>query len=237
MMVSMDRLSATESEQAVEWLRQTGQTSGFMTGFNPGGWPAQVWLLHAMYQNAALIGPQTHHDARRSVIDRGAVEPLMIGGVDLDAASTVSGVPLGYVARPNEPWIRLRWSEYLDQIGGSLQSPHDVPPSIRWFPRGSWAQSVSPPPEGSLDEVTWYTLIDVLSEASPLGQQCFAFYGSLPSRDFEAVEVWRGSVGSLATFIDSSLHDFTPTNVWAADRGSSIPITTSLRPRSAAHTS
>jgi len=103
-MVGMDRLPARESEQTVEWLKQMGQTSGFVTGFDPDGWPAHAWLLHAMYQNQALAGLGTHHDARRFAIDRGAVEPLIIGEVDLDASTTVNGVPLGYVVRPDDPW-------------------------------------------------------------------------------------------------------------------------------------
>ncbi|WP_157695520.1 hypothetical protein [Nakamurella panacisegetis] len=214
----MDRLPAHESEHTVEWLKQTGQTSGFVTGFDPDGWPANAWLLHAMYQNQALAGLGTHHDARRSAIDRGAVEPVIIGEVDLDASSTVTGVPLGYVARPDANWERLRWREYLEQTGDPLESLHDVPPSTQWFPRGSWPVSISPPPEGSLDEVTWSALIDVLVEATTVGQECYAFYGSLPSRDFEAVEVWRGPVKSLGTVLESSRHDFTPTNVWAVDR-------------------
>lgn len=143
-MVGMDRLQASESAQTVEWLKQTGQTSGFVTGFDPDGWPAHAWLLHAMYQNQALAGLGTHHDARRLAIDRGAVEPLIVGDVDLDASSTVTGVPLGYVVRPDDPWKRLRWREYLDQTGDPLESLHDVPPSTHWFPHGSWPVSIWP---------------------------------------------------------------------------------------------
>ena len=217
-MVGMDRLPARESEQTVEWLKQTDRTSGLMTGFDPWGWPANAWLLHAMYQNQALANLGTHDDARRSAFDRGAVEPLIINQVGLDASTTVTGVPLGYVTRPGASWKRLRWREYLGQAGNPLEEVHEVPPSTHWFPRGSWPVSILPPPEGSLDEMTWSALIDVLVEVTTVGQECYAFYGSLPSQDFEAVEVWKGPVRSLGTVLELSRHDFTPTNVWAVDR-------------------
>jgi hypothetical protein len=98
-MVGMERLPARDAEQAVEWLRQTGQTSGFITGFDPDAWPPQTWLLHAMYRNGALHGLGTHADVRRSKIERGLLEPTIIGDVNLDGATTVTGVPLG-------PWTR-----------------------------------------------------------------------------------------------------------------------------------
>lgn len=215
-MVGMERLPARDAEQAVEWLKQTGQTSGFITGFDPDVWPSQTWLLHAMYRNGALLGLGTHADVRQSKIGRGLLEPMIIGDVTLDGATTVTGVALGYVVRPGQQWTRLLWRDYLAETGGQLGSVHEGPPSDLWFPSGSWPVSVAPPPEGSLDEVTWSALLEVLEESTE--EDCFAFYSSLPSQKFEAVEVWRGRVRSLRTVLESSGHEFTPSNIWAVDR-------------------
>lgn len=215
-MLAMKRLPARDAEHAVEWLKQTGPTSGFMTGFDPDGWPSQTWLLHAMYRNSALLGLGTHAEARRSKIESGLVEPVIIGDVNLDEATTVTGVPLGYVVRPGLPWTRLFWKDYLAETGEQLDSAHDGPPSDRWFPSGSWPVSVAPPPEGSLDELSWSALLGVLEEDSEEG--CYAFYGALPSFEFETLEVWRGPVQSVGKVLEASGHEFTPTNIWAVDR-------------------
>jgi hypothetical protein len=151
-----------------------------------------------MYENPSLRRPGTHHDLHRAAVEHGDVPPLIIGEVNLDEATTVTGIPLGFVVNPDRRWRRVRWSDCLARNGGSLDQRHDFPPCDRWFPPGSWPAAMQPPPEGSLDQVSLAAVLQVLAGASPCGeaQDCFVFYGSLPAGDFDTVTLWQGPLSA-----------------------------------------
>ncbi len=83
-----------------------------VTGYDAAGWKSSTWVIHAMYVNADLKGLGTHDELHRR-LDAGDVAPLLIGDVDLDRQTTVTGTPLGFVVRPGSPWRRVLWSDYL----------------------------------------------------------------------------------------------------------------------------
>jgi hypothetical protein len=80
-------------------------------GYDADGWAVSVWVLHAMYEHPALAALGTHDDQHRAKLAAGVIAPLIIGEVNLDEGSTVTGTPLGYVVRPGAPWRRVRWDE------------------------------------------------------------------------------------------------------------------------------
>jgi hypothetical protein len=164
-----------------------------------------------MYENVDLMGLGIHDDVHRRRPDAGDVAPLIIGAVNIDATTTVNGTPLGFVARPGQPWVRLTWVEYLHRFPG-FSLDRDFPPGMGWFPRGSWPMAIKPPPEGSLE-----------AAHSREGQDtsCFAFYGSLPAGfDFDNVHLWRGPLRHIPDLIDEQggPYAFSPTNFWPVER-------------------
>jgi len=79
-----------ETADAMVWLRDRPSEEP-ITGFDAGGWAASTWVLHAMYENPDLVGLGTHDDLHRRRLDSGDVAPLIIGDVNLDATTTVTG--------------------------------------------------------------------------------------------------------------------------------------------------
>lgn len=209
-----------ETSDAMDWLRDRPSEEA-TTGFDAGGWEASTWVLHAMYENPDLVGLGTHDDLHRRRLDSGDVAPLIIGDVNLDATTTVTGTSLGFVVRPGRPWARVTWAEYLQRFP-DFSALRDVPPCHRWFPPGSWAVAIEAPPEGSLDGESLEALISILATQSPEGQdtQCFAFYASLPAGDFDNVHLWSGRLGQIPDLIDDQggPYRFSPTNFWPTDR-------------------
>jgi hypothetical protein len=191
------------------------------TGYDAAGWESSTWILHAMYENASLIGLGTHDELHRRRLDAGDIAPLIIGDVNLDGQTTVTGTPLGFVVRPGSPWRRVRWSDYLAGTPG--QAPERThPPSDSWFPHRSWPVAVQPPPEGSLDEESLDALLETLSRHSTSGPStdCFAFYACLAAGDFDSLHVWRGQLSAIPELIQhrGGSYQFSPTNMWASDR-------------------
>jgi hypothetical protein len=216
--MAMERVGAATNE--LGWLATRPEMES-VTGYDPEGWEASTWVLHALYVNDALVGLGSHDELRRQSLASGAVAPVIIGDVNLDAVSTVTGTPLGFVVRPGSPWRRVRWAEYLGTLSASLDG-HENPPSDAWFPHKSWPVSVLAPPEGSLDEESFTALVDTLAATGGSGfdAECLAFYASLPASDFDSPHLWRGRLGELETLLSDrgGPYSFTPTNFWPVDR-------------------
>jgi hypothetical protein len=83
-------------EHELQWLSNRSVGESF-TGYDPSGRDACVWILHAMYENPSLRRLGTHDDLRPAQLERGAAQPVIIGEVNLDEQTTVTGVPLGCV--------------------------------------------------------------------------------------------------------------------------------------------
>jgi hypothetical protein len=203
-----------------EWLFASSPDHGDLTGFDPRGWPASTWILHAMYESSALPACLTHDDDER--IDRaaGLVKPSGWPALEeiLDH-SVASGTPLGWTAAPGDGWRRLRWSE----LGQRLE--HDVfdskvPPCFRSFPWSSWPLSIQPPPEGSLDHEQFTSLLAALVAHSPDGERtpCTAFWGGFSTGDLDHRALYVGTLAEFADAYDCDVAAGSPSNLWPAER-------------------
>ncbi len=209
-----------EPGRELSWLADLPDIEA-VTGYDAQGWESSTWLLHAMYENPSLPTEITHHQGRQSRIAEGLIEPLIVGEVNLDERSTVTGTPLGFVVRPGSPWQRFRWSDYAARAGHALNADQPAPPGHRWFPSGSWPISIDPPPEGSLDDVSLTALLRVLAEHSAQGADspCFAFYASLASGDFDHQTLLSGPLQAIRELIEGeNPYRSTPSNFWPHNR-------------------
>jgi len=218
-MVRMTMSRVTDPTDHLRWLRQSAdEDSG--TGFDLEHWPSSTWVLHAMYENPLLEGLGTHDDLHRRRLDASDAAPLIIDEATLDGLTTVTGVPLGFVVRPGRAWRRVSWKEYLDRTA-SQQRGRDHPPCFRWFPPGSWPVAVEPPAEGSLDDESLLSLVDVLAScaAEGLDTECLAYYAPLAA-DFDSVHLWQGPLSSVRELVDEfgGPYRSSPSNIWPRDR-------------------
>lgn len=153
--VSLIRI-ADPSDQ-LQWLVSSAGEEE-VAGYDLNGWSASTWILHAMYEDPALRGLGTHDDLHNRRLDAGDIAPLIIGDVNLEEGTTITGTALGFVIRPGHEWLRVSWMDYLDRSPGRGLDC-EYPPCHRWFPPGSWPVSIEPPPEGSLDEESLAALV------------------------------------------------------------------------------
>ena len=195
----MRRLVGDAAYRRISWLEPARSLPASLTGYDVEGWPAAIWVLHAMYECA---------DAGRAL--RPGDDPF----VDLERGAVATGVPLGFVRRPEPPWQRIRWAEVAAREGFSLGVDATVPPSTRWFPYDAWPADVLPPPEGSLDEASLAALLrNVVRPSNPDG--C-AYFGAVTAGVFDELVVYAGDlrdVGELAV-----RRGMTPSNFWPDDR-------------------
>ncbi|MEU8539484.1 hypothetical protein AB0C52_05690 [Streptomyces sp. NPDC048717] len=209
--------------QATDWLLEL--CGDGLTGFLPPAMPDAVWVLNAMYERPQ--GPQDlsydeYHQAR---LADGCVQPHVVGAIDLDAVTTVTGGGAGRALHPGPGWRRLRWAELARRTGDPLV-PDGLMPSFNCFPsatkEGSWPMNVIPPTEGSLDRETWNRLTALLTQYSPAGPDtpCLAYYNplTLGAVDFDHLHVRAGRLGDAEDLYDHSEADFSPSNYWPEDR-------------------
>ncbi|MFF7994659.1 hypothetical protein ACFZDG_33395 [Kitasatospora xanthocidica] len=206
-----------------DWLTELCEDGS--TGFMPPGLPDAVWVLNAMYeheQGPRDVSYEEYHQARLADGNR---ERRVLGGVDIDAVGVVTGGDLGRAEHPGPGWRRLRWAELAERTGDPVV-PEGMLPCYRCLPSarkdGSWPLGIVPPTEGSLDRETWNRLVTVLTAYSPAGPdtRCFAYYNPLMlgTYDFENLHVRAGRLGDAALLYDTDDADFSPSNLWAADR-------------------
>lgn len=212
--------TVTDPQAGLAWLADRPRQEA-LTGYDAQGWEASTWVLHAMYENPNMPADATYQQARQARLRDGTEQPLIIGGMNLDEFTTVTGVPLGYGGSPGRPWRRLRWWQYAQRLNWPLGSDQSVPPCFRWFPIDSWPLNVRPPTEGSLDEVSLAALLNVLATTSRHGPDtaCFAFYGSVPAADFDHPTLLAGPISTIGDLlVGEDAYQATPSNIWPADR-------------------
>jgi len=207
---------------AADWLRERAGEG--LTGFMPPPLPDAAWVLNAMYerdQGPAHVSDEVH----RAGIADGSAPPEIVGGIDLNAVTTVMGGGLGRAGHPGPGWRRLRWAE-LAQRSGDPVVPDGLLPCFRCFPsvttNGSWPVGIAPPTEGSLDRETWNQLTALLRAHSPAGAdtRCLAYYNplTLGASDVNSLHVCAGRLGDAEMLYDNPDVDFSPSNLWAEDR-------------------
>ncbi|AYY11846.1 hypothetical protein EF847_03040 [Actinobacteria bacterium YIM 96077] len=210
---------APRPDADLEWLSSRPEHEA-ATGYDAQGWESSTWILHAMYHNPAFDDLGTYDELHQRELRSGTATPLIVGGLDLDEITTVTGAPLGFAARPGESWRRLPWHDYFTAV--NVEPDRQYPPCFRWFPHRTWPVSIAPPPEGSLDGESLETLVESLAGHSPQGArtECIFLYASLPAGDFENPHVWRGPLGATGDLLEhhGGPYSFTPTNIWPHDR-------------------
>ncbi|MEU7148789.1 hypothetical protein AB0B15_12225 [Streptomyces sp. NPDC045456] len=166
----------------------------------------------------------SYHEYRQARLADGSIEPHVVAGVDLTAMGVATGGALGRAEAPGPGWQRLRWADLARRVGDPV-APEERLPSYHCFPSakkgGSWPLSIVPPTEGSTDRDTWNRLIALLVEYSPDGADtCLAYYNPMiaPGYDFENLHVRAGRLGDAHLLYDNPEIDFSPSNLWAADR-------------------
>ena len=202
------------------WLVDRTESDN-LTGIDAVGWEASTWVLHTMYENPTLPANVTYQERRQQGIALGVIEPLMVGNINLDEDTVLTGIPLGFAAHPGPDWRRLRWREYATRSDRLLGVSEPVPPCYRWFATGSWPINIIPPTEGSLDAESLNAVIRVLAAQSfdGLDTQCFAFYGSVVTNNYEEQTLLAGSLGSVPDLVATEARfRSTPSNIWPADR-------------------
>ena len=215
--------------------------TGFL-GFDPAGpWPAAAWVLNAIYQRDDMPANLTHHEQHQQAIAAGLKQPAIVGGVNLDEASIVTGGDLGFAERPPAPWRRLTWSELGRREGFGFwgvdrqrhklrfrpQADWEDPclmPAAAWPAVGpaeqlSWPVSLLPPTEGSLDAESLDGLIAVLARhtAAQALADCGFYYGAVAFTR-EGATVFAGDLRDLPTLVRSARgQQLTPNNIWPTD--------------------
>ena len=205
----------------LSWLAQGADELGSVTGYDRSGWEDSIWVLHAMWEQPTGMPVPSFDEVRRRAIAEGRLSPAIIGGVNLDADTVATGVPLGYVTAPGDGWVRLRWADLARRLGFPLGAGQKVPPCCRWFPYRSWPVNVAPPAEGSLDEIGLHAVLRVLARCSAAAGEtlCHAFYASVPSGDFDAPTMFRGPLQAVPDLVtEPTGMGASPSNVWPDDR-------------------
>jgi hypothetical protein len=220
----METLSEAEAEQALAWL----ETRGFhgLTGYDASGWPATLWIPHAMYETDQLPGGLTHDDVARIERASGITSAPASGDDSLDArlselvqGATLTGGALGASADPGEGWRRLLWSELASRLEVDPYAI-EVPPCFRSFPYTSWPANIAPPAEGSLDKDQFLVLLENLGANQRLRKDtmCFAYRCPVSTGEFDHRLVYRCRLHELADLYDESESGYgAPNNAWPDD--------------------
>jgi hypothetical protein len=193
-------------------------------GFDRTGWEDETWILHPMFELANATDRRTYDEAyRKDALDTIPADELgqKLRSIVERPGSVLAGARSGLAADPGPGWERVRWSEYLGRVGGSLTG-HEYPPSYAWFPFLSWPVSVQSPCEGSMDIATLTAVSRVIAQSSETGgaaEAVFFFAGAF-SPEAEP-RVARGQLDELpAAIADHALvshHTVAPQNIWSAD--------------------
>jgi hypothetical protein len=203
------------------WIYDRAPDAASTTGFDVLGWDASAWILHRMYEHTGVSDETTWDERRKRELATGRVEPEIVGTVNLDETTTLTGVPIGGRAEPAPDWQRLAWTELAQRLGLSFDGARH-PPSFRWFPYKSWPIRISPAVEGSMERADLRDLVDVLSHHSSagLGTKCVCFFAPLASRrspmNWDELDLRETTLRGLLDVYDES--EQSPSNFWPDDQ-------------------
>ena len=211
-------IRAIPDSSATAWLPE--EPNQAWCGFDPGGWPASCWILHAMYETDSLPDGLTHDDVWR--IEEAAASPATRPEAgrrirELLDRGTLVGTPGGKSARPQGPWTRLLWGELIERFAIDPFADGRLP-SYSSFPFRSWPISVRAPAEGALDREQYRQLLQLLAEFSAYGLEtsCIVRYG--PCWDMERPHTFQGTIRDAIGQYDDPSQRGAPNNVWPEDK-------------------
>lgn len=220
---TMITLDKSQVADAIGWLMEQMVSDDYFTGFEVTGWEDEAWILHSVYQSSMPYGEMTHDEIDRIEQSAGTIEPAMVGDVNVSGIGIATGVPLGYVPVPGDECTRVRWYELLGVPIDEVGREEVYPPSSYWFPYRSWPARIMPPPEGSMDELTYQRLLHDLADHSADGTdtECIAYYNLFGNKevgntDDRFLGCSLEEIGGLVTG-DEPFH-FTPASFWPEDR-------------------
>lgn len=180
----------------------------------PGGWADSIWLLHAMFERSGVAGDGFQVGVEASRQGRRPQGGVLVGTAE---GLVDTGIPLGYTHTPREShWRRLLWREWSDRCGRTLGN-QPYAPGYSWFSDG-FPANVQPPPEGSLDELTWGRLLGVLGQHSGDATAVTAYYApAAPSGRQDGV-MFAGMLSEASDLLTRRGLNCTPSNLWPDDR-------------------
>jgi hypothetical protein len=210
----MRRLSPAETERALSWIRPAGVMN--TTGLDVSGWDDSIWILHAMYENAALPSNMTYEQLDTARREAGELEPVFVGDVNLSSIGINPGTNLGFTDHPGDGWRRLTWADHFGRVGENAGENKTAPPSSHWFPPGSWPLSIRSPGEGSIDGESLRTLISILSTRETT-ERCYFHPSALTTGNYDENVAYEGQLSEVFELISDG-QGFSPSNFWPADR-------------------
>jgi hypothetical protein len=195
------KLDDNESAQRIHWLSDTWPPMAGGTGFDePKRWQACAWVQNAIYERDDVPAGLSYDDVRGMVIDAGAEEPTLIGGVNLDDATVTTGVSLGFVEKPAQGWRRLTWSALGRRDGFGYWAVDGRWPDLHYTPQADWADPDMIPTSSR-------------PATGPVGG------GRWPVDLQTPPEVYSGDLVDLPSFVRAQRGTrLTPSNIWPADR-------------------
>lgn len=207
------------------------------TGHFLTGWDDQLWILHAMWEHPDIPEAITYAEADQILSHLGERPPIVTDVADFDRDALFTGevsfgrdtgASWGLSVRPDEPWTRLLWSDYMERRG-LTPDPKNIP-CATWL-GSDFTTNVIPPAEGSLDLAQLEPLIAILmnheltrcSIAEPQVFAWFSFHAPIthplltPGANIDLNgDLFVGPLDELAWF--STSVGCSPNNVWSEDR-------------------
>ena len=162
---------------------------------------------------------EVSEDRLRAVVDAVRQTRRPDGGVLVATAEGLvdTGIPLGYTRTPTGPhWRRLWWREWSARCGRSL-GDQAYAPGYSWFD-DSFPVSVQPPPEGSLDELTWGRLLDLLRQHVGDTVSVTAYYAPAAPSGRQDWAMFAGMLSEASDLVTGRGLTCTPSNLWPDDQ-------------------
>jgi hypothetical protein len=206
-------------ESLLSWLRERTDEVN-LTGLDVPGWPAETWILNAMYERPDLRADLTRDDVYRLRLTRRDHPEVAIDDRDVDDLFDLWQQDYDWRARPGPEWSRVRWTELASRLRLTLGHP-EVPPAQPWFAGIPFPARLQGPEEGSIDVVSLDGLVRCLAEHENLGLHapCVALYSPVGANEYDEIVLFEGPLSALSTLVDPSQGRYsTPNNIWAKDR-------------------
>ena len=184
---------------ALSWVKAAQGRGSEWTGFDPSGWEARAWILHAIHENVEAPTSLTRTEVTK-----------------IELAAGGAKTAFGDVKPPGEEWTRVRWTELAARWEVDPFQVLPGPGAFR-YTEASWPANIHGPCEGSLDREQFGRLVQHLAQESCPDFECVAFYSRSSVGDFdEEMTVYGGALDEMVDLYDE--FGVGPSNLWPVDR-------------------